>query len=54
MDNDKTISENELYDLQLDPQELNNLYGKPEYEEITKQLQAQLDKYRTDLKVDEY
>ncbi len=32
----------ELYDLQEDPNELNNLYGKPGTEELTKQLKAKL------------
>jgi arylsulfatase A-like enzyme len=54
MDNDKDINCNELYDLQSDPHELNNLYGKVGYEQITAGLQTLLDKYRKDLKVDEY
>ena len=44
----------ELYDLENDPNELNNLYGQPGYEEITTQLQALLDDYRTTLNVQEY
>jgi arylsulfatase A-like enzyme len=32
----------ELYDLQSDPEEINNLYGKPGYEELTKHLKARL------------
>ena len=32
----------ELYDLKNDPQEMNNLYGKPEYEDLTKTLKADL------------
>ena len=51
---DETVSYNELYDLQNDPNELNNLYGKPGYEKITKQLQKELDAYRKAQKVDEY
>lgn len=51
---DKDIDYNELYDLSKDPHELNNVYGKPGYEKITKQLQRQLDSYRKQLKVDEY
>jgi arylsulfatase A-like enzyme len=54
MKDDKDVDCNELYDLQNDPNELNNLYGKPEYEEIIADLQATLNKYREDLKVDEY
>lgn len=51
---DEAVNYNELYDLQNDPHELNNLYGKPGYEKITKQLQKQLDAYRKAQKVDEY
>ncbi len=36
------IDDWELYDLQEDPFELNNLYGKPEVEAMTKQLKAEL------------
>lgn len=54
MRNDKEIDCNELYDLENDPNELNNLYGKDEYEEITRQLQRRLDDYRSKLKVDEF
>lgn len=32
----------ELYDLQKDPKELNNLYGKPEYELLTDSLKTEL------------
>jgi arylsulfatase A-like enzyme len=48
------INCNELYDLENDPYEMNNLYGKPGYEQTTADMQALLDKYRKDLKVDEY
>ena len=34
----------ELYDLQEDPTEMNNLYGKPGTEEIIKQLKAELER----------
>ena len=51
---DNAVNYNELYDLQNDPHELNNLYGKPGYEKITKQLQKELDAYRKAQKVDEY
>ncbi len=50
----EAINCNELYDLQNDPNELNNLYEHPEYADIVTRMQAQLDKFRTDLKVDEY
>jgi len=36
----------ELYDLQTDPDEKNNLYGKPGYEELTVQLKARLAELR--------
>jgi arylsulfatase A-like enzyme len=32
----------ELYDLQNDPSEMNNLYGSPGYEEITETLKTEL------------
>ena len=36
----------ELYDLQKDPDELDNLHGKPEYGEITRRLEVDLEKLR--------
>lgn len=51
---DSAVNYKELYDLQADPHELNNLYGKPGYEKITKQLQKQLTDYRKSIGVDEY
>lgn len=51
---DSAVNYNELYDLQADPHELNNLYGKPGYEKITKQLQKQLTDYRKGIGVDEF
>lgn len=51
---DSAVNYNELYDLQADPHELNNLYGKPGYEKITKQLQKQLTDYRNSIGVDEF
>ncbi|NDV78462.1 sulfatase [Dysgonomonas sp. 511] len=54
MANDKDIDCNELYDLLNDPNELNNLYGKAGYEQITAELQKELDGYRKGLKVDEF
>ena len=32
----------ELYDLKEDPKEMNNLFGKPGYEEITNELKTEL------------
>ncbi|WP_165042340.1 sulfatase [Dysgonomonas sp. ZJ709] len=54
MADDEDINCNELYDLKSDPNELNNLYGQNGYQEITKELQDTLNKYRKDLKVDEF
>lgn len=48
------INSNELYDLLNDPNEVNNLYGNPEYNEVTTRLQKQLDSFRLEQKVDEY
>ena len=48
------INCDELYDLQNDPNELNNLYNNPKYSKTQIRLQKRLDKFRTDLKVDEY
>lgn len=44
------IDEWELYDLQSDPQELNNLYGKEGYDEITKELRAELNRLQEQYK----
>jgi arylsulfatase A-like enzyme len=38
--------EYELYDLQADPDENDNLYGKPGYEELTARLRARLEELR--------
>lgn len=51
---DSPIDCNEFYDLDKDPNELNNLYGQPEYAEVIDRLQKRLDKFRTDLRVDEH
>ncbi len=39
----------ELYDLRHDPQEMNNVYGDPRYDEVTKSLKAQLKEMRHNL-----
>jgi len=44
-----TSPEWELFDLKEDPREMNNVYGDPEYEKITKQLKAELRRLRKDL-----
>ena len=51
--NDPDIDYYELYDLQADPHELNNIYGKPGTERITRKLMRQLRKYREQLQVRE-
>ena len=51
---DEAVDYCELYDLQADPHEQNNILGKPGTEKITKQLQRELNKYRKTLAVDEY
>jgi arylsulfatase A-like enzyme len=45
------LGEWQLFDLREDPQELNNVYGKPEYAALQKMLQAELNRQRTELKV---
>ena len=49
-----TVDYYELYDMQADPHELNNIYGKPESKRIFKTLKKQLDDYRKSLRIDEY
>ena len=51
---DEAVDYCELYDLQADPHEQNNIFGKPGTEKITKQWQRELNKYRKTLAVDEY
>ncbi len=36
----------ELYDLEKDPHELNNLAGKPEYQKVEQELRAELDQWQ--------
>lgn len=43
----------ELYDLQNDPQEMNNVYGKPEYKKIQSDLKDQLKQLRAKYKDDD-
>ena len=50
----ENINYNELYDLEKDPHELNNLYGKPGYENITAELESLLNNYRKQLKIKEF
>ncbi len=51
--NDADIDYWELYDIQADPNELNNIYGKPGTQKIEKELKKLLANYRKNLKVDE-
>ncbi|MBR8534489.1 sulfatase [Carboxylicivirga sediminis] len=44
------MDEWELYDLQRDPSEMNNLYGQPGYEEITRNLKKRLDELQEQYK----
>ncbi|MEF8811463.1 MAG: sulfatase/phosphatase domain-containing protein, partial [Bacteroidales bacterium] len=43
----------ELYDLKKDPKEMNNLYGKEGYDEITRRLKEKLEELRDKYKVPE-
>lgn len=45
------LDEWELYDLEQDPNELNNVYGNPDYAEVVDQLKAELTRLRAELKV---
>jgi arylsulfatase A-like enzyme len=45
------VDEWELFDLKTDPRELTSVYGKPEYADVQKQLHAELDRLRMQLKV---
>ncbi len=45
------IGEWELYDLEKDPHELMNVYGRPEYAELQKEMHAELQRLREELEV---
>ncbi len=47
------LKEWELFDLEKDPNELNSVYGKPEYASVRKELLAELHRLRKELKVPE-
>jgi hypothetical protein len=44
------MPEEELYDLERDPHEVNNLAGSPEHQEVLKEMRAALDKWIVDTK----
>lgn len=41
----------ELYDLQEDPHEMNNLYGKPSYEAVMKRMRDELYKLQNNMMI---
>jgi arylsulfatase A-like enzyme len=45
------IGEWEMYDLEKDPQELENIYGRPEHADLQKSLHAELERLRDELEV---
>lgn len=47
------LDEWELYDLEKDPDELQSVYGDPDYAEVTEKLKAELARLRKQYKVDE-
>lgn len=50
---DADIDYYELYDIQVDPNELHNLYGKPGMQKVEKEMKKLLATYRRNLMVDE-
>jgi arylsulfatase A-like enzyme len=46
-----TLGEWELYDLEKDPHEMTNVYGRPEYAALQKELHAELKRLREELDV---
>ena len=54
LQNDPDVDYYELYDLQTDPNEMNNIYGQKGTEKVTKQLMNRLNEYRRNLQVDEF
>jgi len=44
------IDEWELYDLEEDPNELNNVYGNPAYADVVRELKAELKQLREQYK----
>ena len=50
---DPDVDYYELYDLENDPNELNNLYGKKEMRRVQAELKKKLADYRKNLQIDE-
>lgn len=48
---EKDVNEWELYDLQFDPYELNNVYSNPAYQRVRNQMRAELKRLRSELRV---
>ena len=46
-----TLNEWELYDLEKDPHEMMNVYGKPEYAKMQAEMMAELERQRKELQV---
>jgi arylsulfatase A-like enzyme len=46
-----TLNEWELYDLEKDPHELMNVYGKPEYAKVEAEMKAELERQRKELEL---
>src|SRR5262249_51048380 len=46
-----TLNEWELYDLEKDPHELMNVYGKPEYANVQAEMMAELERQRKELEL---
>jgi hypothetical protein len=40
-----------MYDLESDPDELSNIYGKPEHTQLQQELKAELERLRRELQV---
>jgi hypothetical protein len=45
------IDEWEMFDLESDPHELNNIHGRPEHAELQKELERELARLRSELDV---
>jgi arylsulfatase A-like enzyme len=45
------LDEWEMFDLEKDPHELNNIYGRPEYAQLQEELHAELERLRKELEL---